>query len=76
MWFPGVTMYVILQFAVGCGIWLCFALQYLVYDTQQIIGGRKVELSAEEHIFGALQLYIDIVKLYLILLTLNSSSCK
>lgn len=49
---------------------------YLVYDTQQIMGGRKVELSAEEHIFGALQLYIDIVNLYLILLSLNSQSCK
>jgi len=54
---------------------LVFSL-YLVYDTQQIMGGRKVELSAEEHIFGALQLYIDIVNLYLILLSLNSQSCK
>lgn len=51
-------------------------LQYLVYDTQQIIGGRKVELSAEEHIYGALQLYIDVVNLYLIILSLNSNSCK
>ncbi|PSN48364.1 Protein lifeguard 2 [Blattella germanica] len=54
---------------------LVFAL-YLVYDTQQIMGGRKVELSAEEHVFGALQLYIDIINLYLVLLSLGSNSCK
>lgn len=54
---------------------LVFAM-YLVYDTQQIMGGRKVELSAEEHIYGSLQLYIDIINLYLIILSLNSSSCK
>ncbi|PNF28486.1 Protein lifeguard 2 [Cryptotermes secundus] len=54
---------------------LVFAM-YLVYDTQQIMGGRKVELSAEEHIYGALQLYIDIINLYLIFLSLGSNSCK
>lgn len=49
---------------------------YLVYDTQQIIGNRKVQLSAEEHIFGALQLYMDIIYLYIALLSLSSNSCK
>ncbi|XP_069689679.1 protein lifeguard 2-like [Periplaneta americana] len=49
---------------------------YLVYDTQQIIGNRKVQLSAEEHIFGALQLYMDIIYLYLAVLSLSSNSCK
>ena len=45
-------------------------LQFLVFDTQQIIGGRKHEMSPEEYIFGALQLYLDIVYLFLMILTL------
>ena len=42
--------------------------QYLVYDTQLIIGGRTQQLSAEEHIYGAVALYIDICFLFLIIL--------
>lgn len=48
---------------------LVFAL-FLVYDTQMIVGGRKHELSAEEYIYGALQLYIDVVYIFLFLLSL------
>lgn len=46
---------------------LVFSL-FLVYDTQQVVGGKKHELSPEEYVYGALQLYIDIVYLFLILL--------
>nr|KAG5695110.1 hypothetical protein BaRGS_017209 [Batillaria attramentaria] len=46
---------------------LVFAL-FLVFDTQLIMGGRKYELSAEEYIFAALQLYIDIVYIFLFIL--------
>ncbi|CAH8540710.1 hypothetical protein MS3_00005002 [Schistosoma haematobium] len=42
---------------------------YLAFDTQHIIGGRELELSAEEYIFGALQLYLDVVNLFLIILS-------
>jgi len=45
---------------------ICF--QFLVYDTQMVIGGRKHELSPEDYVSGALQLYIDVVYLFLILL--------
>lgn len=62
--------------AVYAGLLALVFAMYLVYDTQQIMGGRKVELSAEEHIYGALQLYIDIINLYLIFLSLGSNSCK
>ncbi|KAL8593463.1 hypothetical protein ACOMHN_000778 [Nucella lapillus] len=48
---------------------LVFAL-FLVYDTQMIIGGRKHEMSPEEYIYGALQLYIDVVYIFLFLLSL------
>lgn len=46
---------------------------FLVYDTQMIVGGRKHELSPEEYIYGALQLYIDVVYIFLIILSLFGS---
>jgi len=33
-----------------------------------IIGGRTVQLSAEEYIYGALTLYIDVCMLFLVIL--------
>lgn len=47
---------------------------FLAYDTQMLIGGRKYELSPEDHIFGALQLYLDIVYLFMIILSLFGGS--
>lgn len=45
---------------------------YLVFDTQLILGGkhRKYEVSPEEYVFAALNLYLDIVTLFLLLLQL------
>lgn len=56
--------------------WLAAVLftMFLVYDTQLIVGGRKHQLSAEEYIYGALQLYIDIVYIFLIILSLFGGS--
>jgi FtsH-binding integral membrane protein len=28
---------------------------FLIYDTQQIMGGKKYSISPEEHIFAAIQ---------------------
>ena len=39
-----------------------------------IVGGRKHELSPEEYVYGALQLYIDVVYLFLIILSLFGKS--
>lgn len=44
--------------------------QYLIYDTQQIIGGKRIELSEEEYICGALTLYVDIMQIFWAILTL------
>ncbi|XP_007547398.1 protein lifeguard 1 [Poecilia formosa] len=43
---------------------------YLVFDTQLILGGkhRKYEISPEEYVFAALNLYLDIVTLFFFLL--------
>ncbi|XP_026229123.1 LFG_like domain-containing protein [Anabas testudineus] len=50
---------------------LLFSL-YLVFDTQLILGGkhRKYTVSPEEYVFAALNLYLDIVSLFLLLLQL------
>lgn len=50
---------------------LVFSL-YLVFDTQLILGGkhRKYQVSPEEYVFAALNLYLDIVTLFLLLLQL------
>ncbi|XP_034408998.1 protein lifeguard 1 [Cyclopterus lumpus] len=82
MW---VFAWTLLSFALLCGILrsqylyilyaclgtLLFSL-YLVFDTQRILGGkhRKYEVSPEEYVFAALNLYLDIVTLFLLLLQL------
>ncbi|CAH8542381.1 unnamed protein product [Schistosoma curassoni] len=38
---------------------------YLAYDTQLIMGGREFELEPEEYIFGAMQLYVDVVFMFM-----------
>ncbi|XP_064595352.1 protein lifeguard 3-like isoform X2 [Liolophura sinensis] len=63
----------ILQCVYGGLAALVFSL-FLVYDTQMLVGGRKHELSPEEYIYGALQLYLDVVYLFLIILSLFGKS--
>ena len=53
---------------------LVFSL-YLVYDTQLMLGGKhKYALSPEEHIFAALNLYIDVVQLFMYILMIVGGS--
>lgn len=49
---------------------------YLVYDTQLMMGGNhKYSTSPEEYIFAALNLYLDIVNIFLYVLSiLNATS--
>jgi len=45
--------------------------QYLVFDTQMMLGGKhKYSLSPEEYIFAALNLYLDIVNMFLYILNI------
>ncbi|KAK2183843.1 hypothetical protein NP493_295g10023 [Ridgeia piscesae] len=41
---------------------------FIIYDTQMLMGGRQVEISPEEYVFAAVQLYVDIIDLFLIIL--------
>lgn len=63
------SQYVYITYA--CLGTLLFSL-YLVFDTQLILGGkhRKYQVSPEEYVFAALNLYLDIVSLFLLLLQL------
>ncbi|CAK1544879.1 unnamed protein product [Leptosia nina] len=53
---------------------LLFSL-YLVYDTQLMMGGKhKYSISPEEYIFAALNLYLDIINIFLLILMIMRSS--
>lgn len=43
---------------------------YLVYDTQLIMGGNEEEIDLDDYIIGAIMIYLDIVIIFLKLLTL------
>ncbi|CAF2570564.1 unnamed protein product [Rotaria sp. Silwood2] len=43
---------------------------FLAVDTQLIMGGKRHEISAEDHVFASLMLYIDIVYIFLYILSL------
>ncbi|RWS24838.1 lifeguard-like protein, partial [Leptotrombidium deliense] len=50
---------------------------YLVIDTQMIIGGNhKYQMSPEDYVFAAITLYVDIINLFLMILSLLNSAQK
>ena len=53
---------------------LCFAL-YLVYDTQLILGGEKRhrQFSIDSYVYAALNLYIDIINMFLLVLGMGGN---
>jgi len=47
---------------------LIFSL-YIIYDTQLMMGGKhKYSLSPEEYIFAALNIYLDVINLFMYIL--------
>lgn len=70
MFFPGKTMTLIYS---SCGA-ILFSI-YLIYDTQMMMGGKhKYSISPEEYIFGALTLYLDIINIFIYILSIIGSS--
>lgn len=48
---------------------------YLIYDTQLMLGGKhKYSISPEEYIFAALNLYLDIVQIFMHILAIIGNS--
>ena len=62
------------QMMIGIGV--CGALLfscYLVYDTQLMMGGgHAYSLSPEEYVFAALNIYLDVVNIFLCILGINN----
>lgn len=49
---------------------------YIIYDTQLILGdwgGHKVQFSIDDYVFAALNLYLDIINLFILILELMGS---
>ncbi|KAJ8715911.1 hypothetical protein PYW08_013196 [Mythimna loreyi] len=64
---PGNKIVTLVYASIGA---LIFSL-YLVYDTQLMMGGKhKYSISPEEYIFAALNLYLDIINIFLYILTI------
>ncbi|UJR34090.1 hypothetical protein I4U23_021500 [Adineta vaga] len=43
---------------------------FLAVDTQLIIGGKRHEISAEDHVFASIMLYLDVVYIFMYILML------
>lgn len=41
---------------------------YLLYDIQLVMGGKRVQLSPDEYVFAALNIYTDIIMIFLYIL--------
>ena len=68
LWFGSYTFYCIL------GV-MCYSL-YLIYDTQLILGKFGIEYNIDDYCFAALNLYIDIIYLFIKILYLIGNSRK
>ncbi|XDV35005.1 hypothetical protein PO909_005061 [Leuciscus waleckii] len=52
--------------SIGALLFTCF----LAVDTQLLLGNKKMSISPEEYVFAALNLYTDIINIFLYLLTI------
>ncbi|KAL3984836.1 Inhibitor of apoptosis-promoting Bax1 family protein [Acanthocheilonema viteae] len=55
-------------YTVYAGLSALFFMVYLAVDVQTIMGGRKYEISPEDYIFAAIQVFVDIVYIFWMLL--------
>lgn len=70
--FAGIFHSRVLSVLYACIGVIIFSL-YLVYDTQLVIGGKhKYQFSVDDYVFAALNIYLDIVNLFLFVLALVS----
>ena len=71
---PTKIVYGIIVFWLALGV-LVYSL-YLIYDTQLIIGNVGVQYSIDDYCFAALNLYIDIIYLFIRILQLIGGGSK
>lgn len=71
MFFPGVK---VLHLIYSCFGAFLFSI-YLIYDTQLMMGGdHKYSISPEEYVFAALNIYIDIINIFMYILAILGDS--
>ncbi|CAK1585919.1 unnamed protein product [Parnassius mnemosyne] len=71
MFIPGNKIVTLVYASLGA---LLFSL-YLIYDTQLMLGGKhKYSISPEEYVFAALNLYLDIINIFIYILTIIGAS--
>jgi len=76
VWFfffiPGINVSAV--HATYCGLGVMAFTLYLAFDTKMIMGGGRFELSPDDYIEAVVQLYVDIVQIFLYLLQLFGRS--
>ena len=74
--FPAVFFqrFCICKISVPLSLTSLFLLQFLAVDTQLLLGNKKMALSPEEYIFAALNLYTDIINIFLYILAIVGRS--
>ena len=72
MWFfPNNKTVNIVYASLGAFIFAC----YIIFDTQLMMGGKhKYSVDPEEYIFASLNLYLDIINLFLFILSIIGNS--
>lgn len=61
-------------YTIYAGIAALVFMMYLAIDIQMIVGGKKYEISPEDYIFAAIQVFLDIVYIFWMLLSLFGSN--
>jgi FtsH-binding integral membrane protein len=63
-------------YLVYAGLAALLFMVYLAIDVQMIMGGRKYEISPEDYIFAAIQVFLDIIYIFWMLLSLIGGSSR
>uniref|UniRef100_A0A8C6YQH4 Protein lifeguard 2 n=1 Tax=Nothoprocta perdicaria TaxID=30464 RepID=A0A8C6YQH4_NOTPE len=81
LFFGGIILAVILPYQYVPWLHVIYALlgaiiftMFLAFDTQMLMGNRRYSLSPEEYIFGALNIYLDIIYIFSFFLQFFGSS--
>uniref|UniRef100_A0A8B9QKW1 Protein lifeguard 2 n=1 Tax=Apteryx owenii TaxID=8824 RepID=A0A8B9QKW1_APTOW len=81
LFFGGIILAVILPYQYVPWLHAIYALlgaiiftMFLAFDTQMLMGNRRYSLSPEEYIFGALNIYLDIIYIFSFFLQFFGSS--
>ncbi|XP_028730440.1 protein lifeguard 2 isoform X1 [Peromyscus leucopus] len=81
LFFSGLLLAILLPFqyvpwlhAIYAVLGACVFTLFLALDTQLLMGNRRHSLSPEEYIFGALNIYLDIIYIFTFLLQLFGTS--